>query len=73
MARKKRKTPADYPTLGFRISESDKVELTDLIDQVTCSLNNNLKEDDSRITKAEVVAAALKKGLKLLKMKDFEN
>lgn len=72
MARKKRKTPADYPTLGFRVSEGDKAELTALIDDKTERLNSKLKEDESRITKSEIVATALRKGLKILKPKDFE-
>jgi hypothetical protein len=69
MKREKKKSPADYPQMAFRVSEEDKQRLADLVDQVHRLANKGAADDDKKTKKNELIAAALFSGLQSLKKK----
>jgi hypothetical protein len=69
MKREKKKSPADYPQMAFRISDEDKKKLTDLIDDVHRLANKNAAEDEKKTKKNELIVTALFTGLQSLKKK----
>lgn len=69
MKREKKKSPADYPQMAFRVSDEDKEKLTDLIDDVHRLANKSAAEDEKKTKKNELIVAALFAGLQSLKKK----
>lgn len=69
MKREKKKNPADYPQMAFRVSDEDKQKLSELIDEVHNRANRNSAEDEKKIKKNELIVAALFSGLHSLKKK----
>jgi hypothetical protein len=67
MNREKKKRPADYPQMAFRVSEEDKQRLSDLINQVHSLANKGVAEDEKRTKKNALIVAALFAGLQSLK------
>lgn len=69
MARK----PSDYPQFAFRISQVEKAELTQLIDEVTELYNSNLNPGDYAIRKNDIILEALNIGLRVMQKKGGHN
>lgn len=69
MKRDKKKSPADYPQMAFRISDEDKKKLTDLIEEVHHLANKRTTEDEKKTKKNELIVVALFAGLQSLKKK----
>lgn len=60
---KRKKTPADYPQMNFRVSQADKDRLSELIETVT-SLHNETRLPHMKvIRKNEMIVTALFYGL----------
>lgn len=69
MKREKKKRPADYPQMAFRVSDEDKEKLAELIDDVHRLANKSAAEDEKKTKKNELIVAALFSGLQTLKRK----
>lgn len=59
----KKKTPADYPQMIFRVSQEDKERLAELIEKVTGLANQSLLEGSKKFRKNDVIVDALFLGL----------
>lgn len=69
MKRDKKKSPADYPQMAFRISDEDKQKLADLVDDVHRLANKSAADDEKKTKKNELIVTALFAGLQSLKKK----
>jgi hypothetical protein len=58
-----KKTPADYPQMIFRVSQTDKDRLHQLIEQVTDLANEHCRESAKKFRKNDVIVDALFLGL----------
>lgn len=67
MKRDKKKSPADYPQMAFRVSDEDKKKLTELIEDVHHLANKKAAEDEKKTKRNELIVAALFAGLQSLK------
>lgn len=67
MKREKKKRPSDYPQMAFRVSEEDKLKLTEMIDHIHRLANKSAAEDEKKTKKNELIVAALFSGLLSLK------
>jgi hypothetical protein len=63
MEPKKKKTQADWPIFGFRISAVDKSELQMRVDKLITKMNSMLDPKQRAHRKNEVIIEALKIGL----------
>lgn len=64
---RKLKTPKDYPRFDVRLPDAEtKKSLDTEIEAALKHWNRLVEEDERKYTKAEVVAAALLKGLRLI-------
>ena len=59
----KKKVPSDYPQMIFRISETDKERLKELIETVTLAANRSKPDDWGKFRKNDVIVDALYLGL----------
>lgn len=62
-AKPRKKTPADYPQLIFRVSQTDKDKLHQLIEQVVDLANEHRLESARKFRKNDVIVDALFLGL----------
>lgn len=69
---KKKKVPADYPQMSFRISLEDKDRINQLSEEVLKASNKSLKLDDKVFRKNDVLVDALYLGLLTLKKKGLK-
>jgi hypothetical protein len=68
MKHERKKTPADYPLISFRVStEEEKQRLNDAIEEVQALYNEDRKENEKIINKNDIIVEALDKGLAILK------
>jgi hypothetical protein len=68
MKRAKKKTPADYPQLTFRLpNEEARHRLDILITKIQDAFNADRKDGEKVVRRNDVILAALEKGLKLLR------
>lgn len=67
MMKRKYKQPSDYPQFAFRLSENDKKELIEQIDEVHKVANKDIGADEFKITKNRIILMALQEGLKIVK------
>jgi hypothetical protein len=65
----KKKTPADYPQLAFRIAEDDKQNINRLAEEILVVSNNGLATDSPKFRKNDVLVDALYLGLITLRNK----
>ncbi|MGE3684297.1 MAG: hypothetical protein AB7G93_21465 [Bdellovibrionales bacterium] len=65
--RERKKMPADYPLIAFRVSEEVKKELHKLIEDVQEHYNRALKSEQLPYKKNEIVVEALRRGLRQMK------
>tara|TARA_Y100000817_G_C16820442_1_gene528631 strand:+ start:124 stop:390 length:267 start_codon:yes stop_codon:yes gene_type:complete len=70
MARKPLDDIADA-TFAFRLSQSEKEELAQTVNELRERFNQKIPDEEYRVTKNEVILAALKVGLTKLKLKDL--
>lgn len=66
---KKRKVPADYPRLDFRISLEDKERINELAGDILQVSNKSLDKGDKLFRKNDILVDALYLGLLSLKKK----
>jgi hypothetical protein len=62
-----KKLPSEYPQMAFRVSEEEKLRLTNLIEDVQSLFNKRRKEGDPFFNKNDIIVRALDEGLKVLK------
>jgi hypothetical protein len=62
-----KKPPSDYPQFSFRLSNKNKAELSELIEEAQAYLNARRKTDEPFINKNDVIVRAMKDGLKTIK------
>ncbi len=59
----KKKVPSDYPQMTFRITQTDKERLQELIEKVTAAANASKPDDWGLFRKNDVIIDALYLGL----------
>ena len=65
----RKKTPKDYPLFSFRLSQADKEEISDGIDELVALRNHSRSEDLKMVRRNDVIVESLKEGLQLLNRK----
>lgn len=58
-------------TFAFRISSEEKSELEDLVMKKQTALNNKREANRNKVTKNDVIARALRIGLRHVKLEDL--
>ena len=66
---KKKTEPKDYPIFAFRVSGTEKSQLSADIEFAVDQLNKNRADDEKMWRKNDVIVEALKIGLSTLKKK----
>jgi hypothetical protein len=61
---KNKKLPSHYPTFAFRVSETVKKEIIDMIETIQVRANRRRLKDESFVNKNDVIVEALLDGLK---------
>ena len=69
MKTKKKKTPADYPQMQFKVTQLEKDELTSRIDKLVDFYNDNKSPTELRTRKNDIIIEALEIGLSKLEKK----
>lgn len=69
MKAKKKKTPADYPQMQFKVDQATKDDFTHRIDRLVDLYNSKKSPEELKTRKNDVIIDALKKGLKVLEKK----
>jgi len=67
MAPKQKKSPSEYPLFAVRLTEAQKTELNEMLEELRAFLNKRLEPNQQLWMKNDLVYEALKIGLPKLK------
>ena len=63
----KKKDSNDYPLVAFRVSQEEKDEIMQELEEVVLMINENKNEDEKSVRKNKVFVEAMRLGLESIK------